>query len=331
MYAPLVGVLWRVLESNGFDPRSLISIDFYDPENESIYNERVSWDAFIEIEKKALELVGDPALGLQMAAHIHPSHLGALGHAWLASSSLRTALLRAQRFNRMLDETVASEITETKGLIKVTYKLHREHPCPDFAADGQLSCILALCRLNFGEELLPVDVTMKRHEPESPQLWHDHFGVQVRFGQPCDSIAFSASDADRKLTSSNRELVGSDEDLVRRHLVYMDRKNIESRVRLAILEELPSGGVTEERLATQLNMSTRNLHRKLADGGATFSSLLLEVRKELADRYIRDSKYSITEIAFMLGYAETSAFSRAFRKWFDASPTEFRKLAVGHA
>lgn len=321
-----MGVLWRALESYGYDPRSLITREFYDPENEAVYNERVSWDVFVAIEKRAFELIGDPTGGLQMATHIHPSHLGALGHAWLASSSLRTALKRAQRFNRMLDEEVVSQISETEERIRVTHKLRREHPCPEFAADGYLSCLLALCRLNFGKELLPAGVTMKRPEPENPQPWHDHFGIRVQFGQPSNSIAFSASDADRKLTSSNRELVGSHEDLVRRHLAHMDRANIKTRVRLAILEELPSGGVTEERLAILLNMSKRNLHRKLGENGTTYRSLLLEVRKELARRYIHDSKFSITEIAFMLGYAETSSFSRAFRKWYDASPTEYREL-----
>jgi AraC-like DNA-binding protein len=328
VYAPLVGVLWRVLESNGHQPRSLIKSGFYNPENESVYNERVSWEALASLEKRALDIIGDPALGLQMAAHIHPSHLGALGHAWLASSSLRTALWRARRFGRMLNEHTASEITETETRIKVTYILGKEHPCPEMDADSQLSCILALCRLNFGEDLLPVEVKMKRSEPANFQQWHDHFGIRVLFSQSSDSIAFSATDADRKLTSSNRELVGSHEDLVKRHLAFMDRKNIKGRIRLAILEELPSGGVTEKRIATMLNMSRRTLRRKLGESGTTFSSLLLELRKELADRYIRDTKYSITEIAFMLGYAETSAFSRAFRQWFDTSPSEFRKMTI---
>ncbi|MGI9320853.1 MAG: AraC family transcriptional regulator ligand-binding domain-containing protein [Thiogranum sp.] len=325
IYAPLVGIMWRVLEANGYDPHSLISREVYDPENESVYNDRVSRDVHVAIEKKTYELIDDPTLGLQMATHIHPSHLGALGHAWLASSSLRTALLRTQRFNRMLDEQAASQIEETETQIRVVHQLHRNHPCPEMAADGQLSCLLALCRLNFGEELLPKEVTMRRPEPEGAQQWHDHFGIHVRFDQPTDSIAFSASDADRKLTSSNRELVEAHEDLVQRHLAYMDRKHIESRVQLAMLEELPSGGITEERMAELLNMSTRTLHRKLGEDGTTFSSLLLELRRELADRYLRDSKYSITEIAFMLGYAETSAFSRAFRNWFDESPTQFRE------
>ena len=330
VYAPSVGVLWRVLESNGYDPQRFISSDIYDPENDSVYNDRVSWDDLVAIDMKVYELIGDPALGLQMANHIHPSHLGALGHAWLASSCLRTALQRTHRFNRMLDENVASQIEETETLVRVIHKLYRDHLLPEFAADGNLSCLLALCRLNLGEELLPVEVTLKRPEPVDPQPWHDYFGIQVLFGQPEDSVAFSISDVDRKLTSSNRELVDSLEYLVQQHLAHMNRTNIKSRVQLAIIQELPSGGVSEEHMAELLNTSTRNLHRRLSKEGITFSELLLEVRRELAQRYIRDTKYSITEIAFMLGYAETSAFSRAFRNWFDASPTEFRERSVGH-
>jgi AraC-like DNA-binding protein len=327
VYAPLVGILWRIVEANGHDPRSLINSELYDPESSSLYNDRVTWDDLVRIEQKAMNLIDDPTLGLQMADHIHPSHLGALGHAWLASSSLRTALWRAYRFNRMLNEQVASQINENEELIRVTHNLHRDHPCPELEVDGHLSCLLALCRLNFGGDLLPLEVTLKRPEPENPQYWHDRFGVQVLFGQPSDSIAFSASDADQKLTSANRELVDSHEDLVKRHLAYMDRNNIKGRVRLAIIEELPSGGVTEEKMAARLNMSRRTLHRKLSDNDATFRSLLLEVRKDMAKRYISDAKYSITEIAFMLGFAETSAFSRAFRNWFGASPTKFREMA----
>ncbi len=166
---------------------------------------------------------------------------------------------------------------------------------------------------------------MKRPEPANPQQWHDHFGIRVLFDQPSDSIAFSASDVDRKLTTSNRELVGFHEDLVQRYLAYMDLKHVKGRVRIAIVREMPSGGVTEKLIATRLNMSKQTLQRKLRKEGVTFRSLLKAVRKDLADRYIRDGKYSVTEVAFILGYADTSAFSRAFRTWFAASPTEHRE------
>ena len=78
-------------------------------------------------------------------------------------------------------------------------------------------------------------------------------------------------------------------------------------------------------MARALNMSKRTLHRKLRENDETFRSLLVQVRMDLAERYIRTPDYSITEIAFLLGFTDTSAFSRAFRKWFDRSPTQARE------
>ncbi|HET6565545.1 MAG TPA: helix-turn-helix transcriptional regulator, partial [Xanthomonadales bacterium] len=65
-------------------------------------------------------------------------------------------------------------------------------------------------------------------------------------------------------------------------------------------------------------------HRKLRDQNLTFRSLLQDVRQDLAGKYLADENYSITEIAFLLGYTDTGAFSRACRRWFNKSPTELR-------
>ena len=94
------------------------------------------------------------------------------------------------------------------------------------------------------------------------------------------------------------------------------------------MDQLPSGRVTEEDLANSLNMSKRTLHRKLRDQGTTFRSLLTQVRKDLARFYIQNLDYSITEIAFLLGYADIRAFSRAFKSWFGQTPTELRTQTV---
>jgi AraC-like DNA-binding protein len=94
---------------------------------------------------------------------------------------------------------------------------------------------------------------------------------------------------------------------------------------MAIVEELPSGRATEEQVAEALSMSRRTLHRRLREHGTTFRGILAQTRQELARRYIGDARYSVTEVAFTLGYADTSAFSRAFRGWFGISPTEARQ------
>ena len=92
------------------------------------------------------------------------------------------------------------------------------------------------------------------------------------------------------------------------------------------MEQLPSGGVTEAGVAKALSLTTRTLHRRLSEKGVSFRSLLTRVRRELVERYIDEPAYSMTEIAFLLGYADTSAFSHAFKRWHGVSPTQARRL-----
>ena len=328
IYAPMIGVLWQTLESYGLDPSEIINERHYHPANESLINERVSFEEYDALLRRTVDAIDDPTVGLRAADHLHPSHVGALGYAWLASCCLRTALQRAQRFTRMYNEQKVMIVEELPDRVRVRYRLRKKPSCPDELADSQLAGLIKLCRMNFGQSLVPLEVTLKRQRPADPSPWHDCFGIRVRFGQPRNSLSISAEDADELLTGSSPELLDIHEDVIRRHLAHLDRTSVLNRVRLAIMEELPSGRVTEERIAAVLNVSKRTLHRKLRDSAMTFRSLLLQVRKELAERYLRDAKYSITEVAFALGYGDTSAFSRAFRSWFGRSPSEARERAT---
>jgi AraC-like DNA-binding protein len=104
----------------------------------------------------------------------------------------------------------------------------------------------------------------------------------------------------------------------------MDRSGLVYRARAVLVQELPTGRVTEEGLAERLNMTQRTLQRRLRDEGETFRSLLTQVRKDLAKHYVQEPDYRITEIAFLLGFSDSSAFSRAYRDWFGESPTMTR-------
>jgi AraC-like DNA-binding protein len=73
-------------------------------------------------------------------------------------------------------------------------------------------------------------------------------------------------------------------------------------------------------------VSSRTLHRRLADAGTSFEKLLDETRKDLAAEYVRRCDYAVGEIAYLLGFAETSSFNRAFRRWTGKSPSEFRRV-----
>lgn len=326
VYAPLLGHLWQILASYGLDPRLVINADHYRPGSVAHRGKRITFAEYDATITRTAELTQDPALGVRSARHLHPSHLGALGHAWMASSNLREALRRLDRYSHMFNEQVEIRTDEKTDRIRIIYEMTSRPSSPDLLADAHLANILALCRLNFGPGLMPLNVKFRHPEPADPEPWREFFGPVVHFGQTEDSMDISAADADVELTCSDSELVEIHEDVIRKHLSRVKRDNIVNRARLTIMEQLPSGRVTGEDMARELNMSMRTLRRKLGEKDETVRSLLMSVRKDLARRYIRNEDYNITEIAFLLGFADSSAFSRAFKNWFGQSPSEARKV-----
>ena len=94
----------------------------------------------------------------------------------------------------------------------------------------------------------------------------------------------------------------------------------------SLLEQLSSGELSEEQMAQRLHMSRRTLQRKLAEAETTYQKLLDDTRRDLALRYLEDPRHSITDITFLLGFSQQSAFTRAFRRWTGMSPTDYRAV-----
>ena len=166
---------------------------------------------------------------------------------------------------------------------------------------------------------------MRRNPPSDPRPWHELFGVEVQFNQSENCLALWNRDADKRLTGSNPMLVALHEDVIKRQIAELDRSDILKRTLAVIMDQLPSGSVSEVSVAKELNLTARTLRRRLHGKGISFRSLLTNVRKELVKRYLDDPAYSVTEISFLLGYTDTSAFSRAFRRWYGTSPTQARR------
>jgi len=93
------------------------------------------------------------------------------------------------------------------------------------------------------------------------------------------------------------------------------------------LQQLTSGEPSEHDLASALGMSRRTLQRRLGDLGQTYKGVVDGTRYELALRYLDDPERSVTDITFLLGFSEQSAFTRAFKRWSGKAPTAYR---AGH-
>lgn len=324
IYGPGLGGLWRLLESYGFDPRQVISESDFSPGGRGHGGNRLTFERYDLLRTEAAELIGDPLVGLRSADHLHPSHFGALGYAWMASSSLLAGIHRLVRYARMFNENETWSIEEGAQDLVLTAELSVPPRRPWEVADSLIAGMIALCRINYGQDLNPERVTLVRPAPEDPGPWFSFFRCPVIFDSDANRLVLSMKKATKSLPGADPQLLAVHESVIQRYLAGIDHGDIVNRARIEITDQLPSGGVSENSVARALNMSKRTLHRKLRDEGETFRSVLAGVRQGLAAGYLEDRTLSLIEIAFLLGFSDASAFTRAFRRWHGKSPSEVR-------
>ena len=138
------------------------------------------------------------------------------------------------------------------------------------------------------------------------------------------SITIARADADRVLASANKQIALMHDEALMRYLVEIKKGDIVQQVKSIILDNLPDGQVTDKLVASELNLSERSMQRRLKEHKTTFRSLLDGVREMVAKQYIENPVNRMSDIAFLLGFSEQSAFSRAFKKWTGKTPVEYR-------
>ena len=318
----------RLLELHGLDAVGIARQAGVDLAAIPAPGERIAVDKIDAMLRVAIPLVSDSAFGLQAARCWHPSELGVLGYAWLSSSTLRTGLERAVRYSRLVGERGITEIEDTRRGLKVRFRAKRGNPAvvPVAAVfvDIVMALLFDLCRMNAGAALRPVAASLRRRKPDAAEAYERFFGCPVQFGAEENTFVLAANDADRPLPSANRQLAATFDKMLTEELGRLDKSDVVSRARAAVLEHLSSGEGTEEDTAKKLHMSPRTLQRKLAEAKTTYLQLVDDTRKDLALRYIEDPRRSVTDITFSLGFSQPSAFTRAFKRWTGRSPSDYR-------
>jgi AraC-like DNA-binding protein len=167
-------------------------------------------------------------------------------------------------------------------------------------------------------------VTFRRAAPADTGPYQAFFRCPVAFGADANRLLIGVAEADHALPTGNRDVAALHDRVLVEQLARLDKKDVMARFRASVLERMTSGDLSEENLARDLHMSRRSLQRRLAEAEATYQSLVDETRRDMALRYLADPDKSATDIAFLLGYSQQSAFTRAFRRWTGNSPSAYR-------
>lgn len=317
--------LRKQLDALDLDSAALCVQAGLDPQQMDDPNARYPLSATTRLWELAVNASGDPAIGLRVSRFVSPTTFHALGYALVASGSLREVFERIVRYHQVVSDALTLELSREGERYRFRLLKPQGSPAPAFEAiDAFAAIYVRTCRNRLGREYAPLAVHLRRPEPADPKPWHTVFRAPVFFGAEEDWLEFAAQDFDSHLDDANPELAAHNETVLKRTLAQLQPLTWERKVRGAIEAQLPDGEPSAERIAQALHLSLRSLQRHLADEGCRFDALLNECRENLALQHLRDPQCSLAEISHLLGFADTSSFSRAFKRWTGMTPGQFR-------
>jgi AraC-like DNA-binding protein len=266
---------------------------------------------------------GDETIGLRAGVNVEPGDLDAVEYAARSCSTLREAIECAARYLHLIHE--ASEATlidygpHVLWRTRITDGVLQPRAANDFM-------IVAATRfaMRCVEDLRPAHEVHFMHAAPSDMSSYAAFGESVlKFEMPHNGFVMDKTQLERPTRGANSRMHAAFETYVR-ELSDRAALGIRSRAREAITLRLGTGDMCMEVVAAALAMSVPTLRRRLEDEGTTFTDLVDDVRRDLAERYLREPQRSISEIAILLGFAHAPAFHKAFRRWKGVTPSEHR-------
>ena len=192
--------------------------------------------------------------------------------------------------------------------------------------DYALAILLHLLRGLAVPSVIPLRVLLTRPEPPWSTQYAAHFGAPVGWAAGADGFVLSTEQLTTPLRSANPAALSQlDQRLAELSAEHEAMRTLSGQVHAALTARLESGSLSASRVARELGMSVRTLTRRLQAEGTSYQKLLDEVRSQLASRYLLESQLPSEDVARMLGFSETSALLRAFRRWHGKSLTEYRR------
>jgi len=274
----------------------------------------------------AVQATGDPLIGLRIPEYITINTLYAVDAAAQASETLRDLLISTCRFSQVATSGVELTLMEEHNLCQLRFDpQYKEAPC-DESMDAFLATIFATIKpvLHFPDRFF-CSIQVARARPIDFERYEKQFGCVIKYDRPQYIIDLNARLLDEKLPGANPEISRFSEEVLTSYLARFRDQDIEMKTRGAILSAINEGQLSKCDVAKRLNMSVRNLGRKLNEVDITFSQLVDSIRQEKAISLIKQSNICLGEIAFQLGFIDTSSFCRAFRRWTGMTPGQYRE------
>jgi len=290
-------------------------------------DEFIASSTFARLLEAAAQETGDEYFGLHFGEQFNPKDIGALVYLVVNSPTVAAAIQNMERYFHLHNAaaTVHFSIERRHGYLR--YLLTG---LPPHALRQQNEFSMAVVQKTFrmiaGRDWKPHEVQFVHPAPAGIAEHVRVFGSRILFGRATNALVVERDFIERQVPACDHRLYRILKGNAERMLDQMPHGNdVLALANRAISASMSEGNPTLAQVAKKMFTSPRTLERRLKEHNVVFKKLLDDTRHRLALDHLRDDRDTLTQIAFLLGYSETSVFNRAFKRWTGSTPSEYRQ------
>lgn len=268
----------------------------------------------------------EAGFGVRQGMQLNSEDYGTLGLSWRTCWQAKDVLNRTARYMILVTDHGSAKIEESEGFTKIIMIRDTNRKGLEIANEASFAMIKGIINEVTDKKIHPVYVCFK-HTVTDTKPFTDYFRCPVDFGKQENALQYKNSDIDIPTTKADKSI---HQFLINRlneeeKMIHANADHMLSYIYKLIEESLPSGIPTIIQVAENLHMSSRTLKRKLAVKDLTFRKMVQKIQQEVSINLLKNSVQTVGEIAFQTGFSEQSAFNRAFKRWTNQSPLDYRK------
>ncbi|SHJ66087.1 AraC family transcriptional regulator [Pseudozobellia thermophila] len=252
---------------------------------------------------------------------------GVLGLSWRTCSTVGEIFERSERYFKLLSNTFDWQIKKEGSISHIVLNREAHRKGMELSTEASLSATVVVLQAMSEKDISPIQVSFKHKEPKDLTSHKAAFNCPILFDRPQYSISYKTADLNLRTAkadaSINRYLLQQVDEKAKG--IKIPGNKFVRDVEALIKDALPTGIPSIHYISDLAAMSNRTLTRRLSEAGVTYRDLVKKTQEKIAKEMLRKNTVSIGEIAFLTGFSEQSAFNRAFKKWTDLTPSEFRK------
>jgi len=273
--------------------------------------------------------LGHPTFGLAAAEMAASAAFDVVDHALAHCATMREVIEGLMRYQRLLHDANDVRIEPVgDSEVRLSQRFRLPGPMPDHLSDFIAAVWVLRSGVLAGDKPPLLRVELTRHLPADMAEHRRIFGAPIAFGAERNSLFFESTYLEKRLSHADPSL----SPVLRRHAddllsALPASSSLATALHRHLLRTLDSGLPNIAVAAAALGVSTRSLQRRLEEEGTSFKGVLDDVRRTLAESYLKSGARTVSEVAFLVGFSEVSAFSRAFRRWTGKSAVSYRRAS----